>query len=121
MTKDLEFPLQNLIEKPHYYSDFLNYLGIDPKDFEDDYEIGIDDTSNWFLNIMNIKLIEVVNQIKNYIEIIATVKNSNNEEFLGITEFILEPNQDIPKDEDELSTFLESLNLTWDLYIPNFS
>jgi len=46
MTKDLEFPLQNLIEKPHYYSDFLNYLGIDPKDFEDDYEIEIDDTSN---------------------------------------------------------------------------
>lgn len=46
MTKDLELPLQNLIEKPHYYSDFLNYLGIDPKDFDDDCEIEIDDTSN---------------------------------------------------------------------------
>lgn len=46
MTKDLELPLQEFIEKPQHYSEFLDYLGIDPKDFEDEFEIEMDDYSN---------------------------------------------------------------------------
>lgn len=70
--------------------------------------------------MMNVKLIEAVHQAKNYIEVIATVQEENEEEFLGITGFILQSYQTLPEDEDELSYFLEDMDLTWDLYIPNF-
>lgn len=70
--------------------------------------------------MMNVKLIEVVNQTSNYVEVIATVQKENQKEYLGITEFTLSSNQTLPKDEDELMKFLETMNLTWDLYIPNF-
>lgn len=70
--------------------------------------------------MMNVKLIEVVNQASNYVEVIATVQKENQKEYLGITEFTLSSNQTLPKDEDELMKFLETMNLTWDLYIPNF-
>lgn len=70
--------------------------------------------------MMNVKLIEVVNQTSNYVEVIATVQKENQKEYLGITEFTLSSNQTLPKDEDELAKFLETMNLTWDLYIPNF-
>lgn len=45
MTKELENPIQELAKKPQYYNDFLEYLGIDPKDFEDEFEVEIDDAS----------------------------------------------------------------------------
>jgi len=67
----------------------------------------------------NVKLIEAVRSLNNYCEVIATVQN-NEKEYLGITEFVLSSNQTLPENEDELSSFLESLDLTWDLYIPNF-
>lgn len=67
-----------------------------------------------------VNLIESVHQTKNHIEVIATVEDSSGKEYLGITEFILQTNQSLPEDEDELSYFLEDLELTWDLYIPNF-
>lgn len=67
----------------------------------------------------NVKLIEAVRSLNNYCEVIATVQN-NEKEYLGITEFVLSSNQTLPENEDELSSFLELLDLTWDLYIPNF-
>jgi len=67
----------------------------------------------------NVKLIEAVRSLNNYHEVIATVQN-NEKEYLGITEFVLSSNQNLPENEDELSSFLEQLDLTWDLYIPNF-
>ena len=70
--------------------------------------------------MMNVKLIEVVNQVSNYVEVIATVQKENQKEYLGFTEFTLPSNQTLPKDEDEIAKFLETMNLTWDLYIPNF-
>lgn len=67
-----------------------------------------------------VKLIEEVYQIKNHIEIVATVKPEDGKEYLGITEFNLQSGQLLPEDEDELAYFLEDLDLTWDLYIPNY-
>lgn len=67
----------------------------------------------------NVKLIEAVRSLNNYCEVIATVQN-DEKEYLGITEFVLSSNQTLPENEDELSSFLEQLDLTWDLYIPNF-
>ena len=67
-----------------------------------------------------VNLIEAVHQTKNHIEVIATVQPENGIKYLGITEFILQSNQQLPEDEDELSYFLEDLGLTWDLYIPNY-
>jgi hypothetical protein len=68
-----------------------------------------------------VKLIEEIHQIKNHIEVVATVKTEDGEEYLGITEFILQSGQILPEDEDELCYFLEDMQLTWDLYIPNFN
>lgn len=45
MTKELENPIKEFIEKPQYYNDFLDYLGIDPKDFEDEFDVEFDDYS----------------------------------------------------------------------------
>lgn len=68
-----------------------------------------------------VNLIEVVHKKnKNQIEVIATVEDKNKNEYLGITEFILRSDEFLPEDEDELSYFLEDLDLTWDLYIPHF-
>ena len=45
MTKELKFPLKEFIEKPQYYNDFLEYLGIDPEDFQDEFDVEMDDYS----------------------------------------------------------------------------
>lgn len=66
-----------------------------------------------------VKLIEVVHQTKNYVEVIATV-NTDGQEYLGIAEFTLSFGDKLPEDEDELTQFLEQMNLTWDLYIPHY-
>jgi hypothetical protein len=65
-----------------------------------------------------VNLIESVRQIKNQVEVIASVENENGKEFLGITDFLLKSTDVLPEDEDELSYFLEDMNLPWDLYIP---
>jgi hypothetical protein len=66
-----------------------------------------------------VKLIEVFKQNLNLCEVIATVSRDNME-FLGISEFYLDPEETVPEDEDELSLVIENRNLTWDIYIPNF-
>lgn len=43
MTKKLESPIKEFIEKPQYYNEFLEYLGIDPKDFQDEFDVEMDD------------------------------------------------------------------------------
>lgn len=45
MSKELKNPLEEHAKKPQYYNDFLEYLGIDPKDFEDEFELEMDDAS----------------------------------------------------------------------------
>lgn len=67
-----------------------------------------------------VNLIESVRQIKNQVEVIATVENDEGSTFLGITDFFLKSNESIPDDEDDLSYFLEDLDLIWDLYIPHY-
>ena len=67
-----------------------------------------------------VNLIETVRQVKNQVEVIATVENENGKEFLGITDFFLKSTDALPEDEDELSYFLEDMNLPWDLYIPSY-
>ena len=67
--------------------------------------------------MINVKLIESVRQIKNEIEVIATVKDKD-EEFLGITNFILLNMENIPEDEDDLSYYLQNKELTWNIYLP---
>lgn len=67
-----------------------------------------------------VKLIEVFKQNLNLCEVIATVVSNNDKEFLGISEFYLESEDLAPEDEDELTSFIENKNLTWDLYIPNY-
>lgn len=70
---------------------------------------------------MYVNLIESVRQVKNQVEVIATVEDSNGEEFLGISNFFLKSNETLIQDEDELSYFLEDLDLVWDLYEPQFT
>lgn len=67
-----------------------------------------------------VNLIESVRQIKNQIEVVATVENEDGSTFLGIADFFLKSDESIPDDEDELSYFLEDLDLMWDLYVPHY-
>lgn len=66
-----------------------------------------------------VKLIEVFKQNLNLCEVIATLMKGNIQ-FLGISEFYLQPEEQAPTDEDELTSFIQEKNLTWDLYIPKF-
>lgn len=65
-----------------------------------------------------VNLIESVRQVKNQVEVVATVQDESGKEFLGISDFFLTSSDNIPEDEDELSFYLEDMNLQWDLYIP---
>jgi hypothetical protein len=67
---------------------------------------------------MYVNLIESVRQVKNQVEVIATVEKEDGSTFLGISDFFLKSNDSLPDDEDELCYFLEDLELIWDLYIP---
>jgi hypothetical protein len=65
-----------------------------------------------------VKLVESVRQLKNSVEVIATVVDENAKEFLGISDFFLMSSETLPLDEDDLSYYLEDKMLDWDLYIP---
>lgn len=67
-----------------------------------------------------VNLIESVKQVKNQVEVVATVENAFGESFLGITDFFLKSDESLPGDEDELAYFIEDLDLIWDLYIPHY-
>lgn len=67
-----------------------------------------------------VNLLESIRQVKNQVEVIATVEKENGETFLGISDFFLRSNEFLPDDEDELTYFIEDLDLIWDLYIPNY-
>ena len=69
---------------------------------------------------MFVNLIESVKQVKNQVEVIATVENENGESFLGISDFFLKSNETLLEDEDDLAYFLEDLDLIWDIHIPIF-
>lgn len=64
-----------------------------------------------------VKLVESVRQLKNLVKIIATI-DENGKEFLAISEFFLMSGETLPLDEDDLSYYLEDLNLEWDNYVP---
>ena len=70
--------------------------------------------------MMFVNLIESVRQVKNQVEVIATVEDESGETFLGISDFFLKSNETLLDDEDDLAYFLEDLDLIWDLYIPRF-
>ena len=65
-----------------------------------------------------VKLVESVRQLKNSVEVIATVVDENGKEFLGISDFFLMSSETLPLDEDKLSYYLEDKLLDWDTYIP---
>ena len=67
-----------------------------------------------------VKLVESVRQLKNSVEVIATVVDENDKEFLGISDFFLMSSETLPLDEDDLSNYLEDKMLDWDLYIPDW-
>jgi hypothetical protein len=48
MTKELEQPQikENFKSTSNHYQEFLKHLGIDPEDFEDEFDIEIDDYAN---------------------------------------------------------------------------
>jgi len=69
---------------------------------------------------MYVNLIESVKQVKNQVEVVATVEKEDGEVFLGITDFFLKSNEVLPDDEDELAYFIEDLDAIWDLYIPHY-
>ena len=71
--------------------------------------------------MMFVNLIESVKQVKNQVEVIATVEDESGETFLGISDFFLKSNETLLDDEDDLAYFLENLDLNWDLYIPRFT
>lgn len=67
-----------------------------------------------------VNLIESVRQVKNQVEVIATVENEDGDIFLGITDFFLQSQESLIEDEDDLAYFLEDMDLTWDLYILHY-
>ena len=67
-----------------------------------------------------VKLVESVRQLKNSVEVIATVVDDNDNEFLGISDFFLMSSETLPLDEDDLSYYLEEKLLDWDIYIPDW-
>jgi hypothetical protein len=67
-----------------------------------------------------VNLIESVRQVKNQVEVIATIEDEDGKEYLGITDFFLKSTDTLPDDEDDLSYYLEDMELEWDLYIPHY-
>ncbi len=65
-----------------------------------------------------VKLVESVRQLKNLVEVIATIVDESGREFLAISDFFLMSEEILPLDEDDLSYYLEDKNLEWDTYIP---
>lgn len=65
-----------------------------------------------------VKLVESVRQLKNLVEVIATIVDESGREFLAISDFFLMSEEILPLDEDDLSFYLEDKNLEWDTYIP---
>lgn len=63
--------------------------------------------------MMNVKLIESVNRVKNLTTIMATVEDSNQNQYLGKCKFFLPETDILPDDEDDLCYFLQDLNLEW--------
>ena len=45
MNKELQKSFNDEIEENYHYKEFLSKLGINPEDFEDEYEIEMDDYS----------------------------------------------------------------------------
>lgn len=45
MNKELELTYKEELKENHGYKDFLSRLGIDPTDFEDEFDIEMDDYS----------------------------------------------------------------------------
>lgn len=68
---------------------------------------------------MFVNLIESVRQVKNQVEVIATVETNEGNIYLGIADFFLRSDEVLPDDEDDLAYFLEDMDLIWDLYIPH--
>lgn len=67
-----------------------------------------------------VNLIESVRQMKNQVEVIATVEKEDGSTFLGITDFFLQAQESLIEDEDDLAYFLEDMDLNWDLCIPHY-
>lgn len=68
-----------------------------------------------------VNLIETIRQIKNHVEVVATVEDESGEQFLGISDFFLLNSEQIPEDEDELCIYLENKELDWEVFIPTWS
>lgn len=67
-----------------------------------------------------VNLIELVHQVKNLVEVVASVETSEGKKYLGIADFFLMSTETLPEDEDELCYYLEDKDLVWDLYIPHY-
>lgn len=67
-----------------------------------------------------VKLVEQLTQIKQQVEVIATVEDSSGDTFLGITDFILLSSELLPEDEDDLCYYLEDKHLVWDVFVPDW-
>jgi len=68
-----------------------------------------------------VKLVESVRQLKNLVEVIATIVDENDEEFLAISDFFLMSSETLPLNEDDLSYYLEDKMLDWDTYTPDWA
>jgi len=68
-----------------------------------------------------VKLVESVRQLKNLVEVIATIVDENDEEFLAISDFFLMSSETLPLNEDDLSYYLEDKMLDWDIYTPDWA
>lgn len=68
---------------------------------------------------MYVNLIESVRQVKNQVEVIATVETEEGKVFLGFADFFLRSDESLPDDEDDLAYFLEDIDLIWEPYILN--
>lgn len=45
MNPEIESQFKEELIKSHHYMEFLSYLGIDPTDYEDEFDIEMDDYS----------------------------------------------------------------------------
>jgi hypothetical protein len=67
-----------------------------------------------------VNLIEVVRQVKNQVEVIASVENELGETYLAISDFFLMSTESLPDDEDELCYYIEDKDLVWDMYVHDY-
>jgi len=65
-----------------------------------------------------VNLIETVRQIKNHVEVVATIEDEDGKQTLGISDFFLLNSEQLPEDEDELCYYLEDKELDWNSFIP---